>query len=1656
MEELNSELLTDIISRSKFLAGYEKRTGPDEGPETPDFKRSIKLLDLREREAAQALDAARWHSALERLGDLENGARAECWHELAEKIDKSDPKMINCITKVERDEQDAAALNITLSGLALNPGAAAAARIEPVEEHLQALGIVTHAGNPCTIKVGLSCFARKDGKHHCKQTYAALEPLLLDHLKKTELADAAKRGWRLSRVKDAPVPNLLKLRAARAARRPDALTPEMQEVLVGADEIAASATAAQAAGAGKFSGGLPRVAYDLGIAESLSQKLSGLNPEQAAFSYQVLHSLAAVLARLEAPEGPPPLEYLQYIVNLLLGPPGTGKTTTTVKTLEVCVELGTHIFLQKVVERLIEYIPSDHSARFNMDAAIDEAQHYYAVVRPLVYVSAQANDGTDVLTARLRARERGNAEPGGIKAVRLGKNVTAAGEEVRTSTRVKAYLDRANSGWAKAEQEMGAAYNGWKVAFTDLDTVLRDMKESDTGPQNPAYASHALSARVALQRAAAAKLEHNQLQAALNIINPATPDFKRKDLKTSMSKRELAAANIICGTLCGAAGDAVRSLRFNYLFVDESCQVPDLELIAAMGLKPRTLALVGDPRQMAPLLRSELAKALGLAETSFERLAEAGVPAVRLRVQHRAHPDIMAYPARAFYDGDLATDPAVALERAEQFAHLIQCPTLPTPLRFFDVKDGRSAKLEGGDSPFNDAEARLAVGIVCGVAARAHARRQQPLEMLMLSPYEAQTRRMRELLRRADAAGLLPAAAFARIDVRTIDASQGREADVVVLSAVRAPQDGAAPSAEADTLSHLASERRYNVAATRGKVLHCTLCHFETAKRADPWRRALADAEERVLVGQPHVAPAAALPQQGRSHVVPAAALPQQGRPHVVPAAALPPPPQGRPHAAPAAPPLALPRLPQQEQPRVAPETPPPALQAPAVVLLAKTSPPQQEPAAAAAKTRKARTKERRSAAADAGSGGGGRQKRTHGAPMSLDPSSAEEEEEEEEEGSRPKRRRAGGGQETEAGADGAAAGDAAAPGREEDGGCGGGSGAGSGGSGEGEAVGVTRASTQLGGSGADADGVPSAPQLLEPVARGGETCSGGGEGEGKGAPSEGEERREQTHAGGAAARAAPSGSGSRPSRSVPAAPAPASRTAARLPGGGAPRREQAPPHSPPSHGASRQQQGELQQQAATPAAPAAEAAGGRSGVRGAEERRGRSPEAARSDRIKNDKNIRLAWGMFEEGARDAGGGGHRRRGSSGDGRRSRSASPPRGSGRGKDREGARDAAERRTGGVGNGVGDGHCDERDKSPTAARSDRRHQDKKGARDAGGGGHRRRGSSGNGRRSRSASPPRGSGRSKDRGPAVARESGGHRQELGGAPFTSSFPGHQWRGSHGGYGMPGGGGGGSGGYADHGSGYDGGFRNGGGGNAFGGRSGGGGGAPTAGAQDLEAYVLERLAHSQRLSQDQSLPLSSQIKLQSHAGNHSSIQDTLAKLSKELSKAVSGAQDAPEGLLGVVTEAGIDPRAVKKWAGMLHAHGFRAVGSKAEALAAVKELCSDNAINFFLSSAAQPVVNQFGGPFGLTCILSRGFPLKLYWSAIEMPKGGQLTVVSACERTANKLAVWSILEMLLGRSYLNTPERFQNEYEVKMDRGVSQAVYSELEALGCTEKRV
>ena len=286
-------------------------------------------------------------------------------------------------------------------------------------------------------------------------------------------------------------------------------------------------------------------------------------------------------------------------------------------------------------------------------------------------------------------------------------------------------------------------------------------------------------------------------------------------------------AEIVFCTLATAGRPDLRAIvgARELLVVDEAGQAlePDV-LSAAEAAQARRCVLCGDPMQLPPTVLSAAGVEAGLGSSPMERLLEVRDASVALRFldeQRRMNPAISAFPNATYYGGRVRDASAlVARPRPDWLPYSITKDASPLKSRtVVDVTHGRAR--HDGPSLRNDAEVDAVDSILSTLFQRLPARAS--VDVAVISFYKAQIQSLERAL--APTKQRLGLGSGQSLRIGTVDAFQGSEADVVIISAVRAGTSAA-------DVGFVADERRLNVALTRARHVLVFVCHAETLRAA--------------------------------------------------------------------------------------------------------------------------------------------------------------------------------------------------------------------------------------------------------------------------------------------------------------------------------------------------------------------------------------------------------------------------------------------------------------------------------------------------------------------------------------------------------------------------------------------------------------------------------------------------------------------------------------------------------------------------------------------------------------------------------------------------------------------------------------------------------
>ncbi|XP_012879305.1 PREDICTED: protein ZGRF1 [Dipodomys ordii] len=275
----------------------------------------------------------------------------------------------------------------------------------------------------------------------------------------------------------------------------------------------------------------------------------------------------------------------------------------------------------------------------------------------------------------------------------------------------------------------------------------------------------------------------------------------------------------VVGITCAACPfPCMNDLKFPVVMLDECSQMTEpSSLLPIARFECEKLILVGDPKQLPPTIQgSDAAHENGLEQTLFDRLCLMGHKPVMLRTQYRCHPAISAIANDLFYEGNLLN----GISEPERSPLLAWLPTLC----FYNVPG--LEQMERDNSFYNVAEAAFTLKliqslIVSGIAG---------CMIGVITLYKSQMYKLCHLLTTAD----FDNPDIKSVQVSTVDAFQGAEKEIIILSCVRTQHVG-----------FIDSEKRMNVALTRGRRHLLIVGNLTCLRKNRLWVRVIQHCEGR-------------------------------------------------------------------------------------------------------------------------------------------------------------------------------------------------------------------------------------------------------------------------------------------------------------------------------------------------------------------------------------------------------------------------------------------------------------------------------------------------------------------------------------------------------------------------------------------------------------------------------------------------------------------------------------------------------------------------------------------------------------------------------------------------------------------------------------------
>jgi hypothetical protein len=294
----------------------------------------------------------------------------------------------------------------------------------------------------------------------------------------------------------------------------------------------------------------------------------------------------------------------------------------------------------------------------------------------------------------------------------------------------------------------------------------------------------------------------------VRVADATKVDKKFHDSLVSADDPRLDRAQVILGTVNRLALCQWPTGMFDWLILDEANKVRISEMLPILSFAQRWV-LVGDHRQLPPVVDEGAAdfpvgsdeSRASVRDASFFELWWNRLPNNRqmLEEQYRMSPAIGSYVSTAFYDGRLKNGPDTS-----EFRSPLRWP-FNRNLAWLTIAGSEKKGASGSVS--NTAEIKAVGRVVRRLKELGAAK----LKAAVIAMYQDQVKALQHELEPMK----LPWLA-----INTVDAFEGKEADVVILSLVR--------SNEAQRIGFLKKAQRLNVAVSRAQRLLIVVGNIDT------------------------------------------------------------------------------------------------------------------------------------------------------------------------------------------------------------------------------------------------------------------------------------------------------------------------------------------------------------------------------------------------------------------------------------------------------------------------------------------------------------------------------------------------------------------------------------------------------------------------------------------------------------------------------------------------------------------------------------------------------------------------------------------------------------------------------------------------------------
>ncbi|KQJ96146.1 uncharacterized ATP-dependent helicase C29A10.10c [Brachypodium distachyon] len=586
------------------------------------------------------------------------------------------------------------------------------------------------------------------------------------------------------------------------------------------------------------------------FSDHLNRTFNG--PQLSAIHWAAMHTAAGTSNGVVKKQEPWPFTLVQ-------GPPGTGKTHTVWGMLNVIhLVQYQHYYaalLKKLAPESYKQVASSTSSSSEVFAAgsIDEVlqsmdQNLFRTLpklcpKPRMLVCAPSNAATDELLSRVLDRGFIDGEMKVYRpdVARVGVDTQSrAAQAVSVERRTEQLLMKGRDeviGWLQQlkgrEQQLSQEI---ALLQRELNMVAAaGRSQGSVGVDPDMLANRDRNRDMLLQKLAASVESRDKVlveMSRLLILESrfrGGSNFNLEDARSSLEASFANEAEIVFTTVSSSGRRLFSRLShgFDMVVIDEAAQASEVGVLPPLALGAARCVLVGDPQQLPATVISKAAGTLLYSRSLFERFQQAGCPTILLSVQYRMHPQIREFPSRYFYQGRLTDSESVVKLPDEAYYR----DALMSPYIFYDISHGRESHRGGSSSYQNVHEAQFALRLYEHLQKLMKANGGKKVSVGIITPYKLQLkclqREFEEVMNTEEGKDIY---------INTVDAFQGQERDVIIMSCVRASNHG---------VGFVADIRRMNVALTRARRALWVVGNANALMQSEDWAALVTDAKAR-------------------------------------------------------------------------------------------------------------------------------------------------------------------------------------------------------------------------------------------------------------------------------------------------------------------------------------------------------------------------------------------------------------------------------------------------------------------------------------------------------------------------------------------------------------------------------------------------------------------------------------------------------------------------------------------------------------------------------------------------------------------------------------------------------------------------------------------